>query len=91
MPCALHDPFVSSAQPESSTRVFLTLRVAPHFEVDRATSNVPFVALLRGSQSWERLGDELKWVNAGVGLTIALGLATRRMARRSPDYSLVRR
>ena len=60
-------------------------------EVDRVTSNVPFVALLRGKQSFEKLGDELKWVNAGVGLTIALGLATRRFVRRSPDYSLVRK
>eukprot|EP00621_Florenciella_sp_RCC1693_P010660 CAMPEP_0182530468 /NCGR_PEP_ID=MMETSP1323-20130603/5932_1 /TAXON_ID=236787 /ORGANISM="Florenciella parvula, Strain RCC1693" /LENGTH=87 /DNA_ID=CAMNT_0024739767 /DNA_START=10 /DNA_END=270 /DNA_ORIENTATION=- len=29
-------------------------------EVDRATSNVPFVALLRGKQSFEKLSDELK-------------------------------
>lgn len=45
---------------------------------EAVTSNVPFLALLSGSQSWSNLYYETKWTNAG--LSLALLLATRRIS-----------
>ncbi|KAJ3230084.1 CAAX prenyl protease [Chytriomyces hyalinus] len=42
------------------------------------TSLIPFWALVTGKQKWSDLCDEVKWVNAGVGLLGALLLAKRR-------------
>lgn len=46
--------------------------------VDAVTSNVPFVALVMGRQSWSALADELKWSNAAIGVGVATLLAIRR-------------
>jgi uncharacterized membrane protein len=35
-------------------------------EKEEKTSNIPFVALLTGKQSWEPLLTEIKWENAGI-------------------------
>ena len=50
-------------------------------EKDHVTSNIPFLALVLGRQSWSALGDEIKWTNAGIGVTLAciLALITRRV------------
>ncbi|KAJ3076441.1 CAAX prenyl protease [Podochytrium sp. JEL0797] len=42
------------------------------------TSLLPFGALLTGRQSWKVAGEELKGVNAGVGVVAALWLASKR-------------
>jgi hypothetical protein len=53
-------------------------------DLDKQTSNVPFAAMLLGNQkegvlgSFVGLADEIKWLNAGVAATVALGLAARR-------------
>jgi uncharacterized membrane protein len=41
-------------------------------KIDMVTSNVPFVALINGHQSWDKLYNELKFVNCGLFLTTAL-------------------
>ena len=51
-------------------------------EKDAVTSNVPFVALLAGHQSWSVLASEMKWLNASVAVTVAAALATRRFRAR---------
>ena len=50
-------------------------------EVDAVTSNVPFVALLQGHQSWGQLGAEMKWLNASLGVLGAVLLALARRGR----------
>jgi len=47
-------------------------------EVDAVTSNVPFVALSTGKQSWVALGEELKWTNVALALFTSALLALRR-------------
>lgn len=49
-------------------------------EYERITSNTPFAALLTGRQSWSKLFDETKWVNAGLAVTIA-GIRFLRVLR----------
>lgn len=51
-------------------------------EMEEKTSNIPFLALLRGSQDWGSVRDELKLSNAGIGLSMAAFLAMRRFRRR---------
>jgi uncharacterized membrane protein len=41
-------------------------------EKDHKTSLIPFVALFQGKQSWKDLGEELKWLNASVGVIVSL-------------------
>jgi len=53
--------------------------LTPEFE--RITSNIPFMALLRGKQSWSELYNEIKWTNASVGVSIALAFALRNLRR----------
>lgn len=48
-------------------------------EADAQTSNVPFLAMLRGAQSFETLMSEMKWTNAGLGALTATLLAMRRL------------
>jgi hypothetical protein len=50
-------------------------------EREAVTSNVPFVSLVTGKQSWSKLADELKWTNAGVAALIGLGFAVRQFKR----------
>jgi len=50
-------------------------------EREAVTSNVPFVALVAGKQSWSKLADEIKWSNAGVAALIGLGLALRQLKK----------
>lgn len=45
------------------------------------TSNIPFVALLNGSQSWKQLDKEIKWSNASIGVALAALAALSRMRR----------
>ncbi|RHY26209.1 hypothetical protein DYB32_007800 [Aphanomyces invadans] len=56
-------------------------------ELDQATyektSLLPFVALAQHG-GWEDLADKLPWVNIGVGVAFALGLARRRMVMLKP-------
>ena len=55
-------------------------------EVDARTSNVPFAALLMGSQEdswlggWTKLGEEVKGLNAVAALALALALQRGRSA-----------
>ena len=52
-------------------------------DVDAVTSNLPFVALLQGRQSWSALAEEVKWLNCSVAVAGALLLALgRRYGRR---------
>jgi uncharacterized membrane protein len=50
-------------------------------EREAVTSNVPFVALVAGKQSWSKLADEIKWSNAGVAALLGLGLALRQLKK----------
>ena len=50
-------------------------------EREAVTSNVPFVALASGSQSWTKLADEFKWMNAGAAALIGLGFALRQLKK----------
>ena len=52
-------------------------------EVDAVTSNVPFLALITGQQSWKALGEEMKWLNAAVGL---LGTGLLAISRRGRGF-----
>lgn len=47
-------------------------------EKDRTTSNIPFIALLSGNQSWALLMNEMKWSNAGIAVLLALALALKK-------------
>lgn len=53
--------------------------LTPEFE--GITSNIPFIALLSGKQSWIDLYNEIKWTNASIGLSIALAFAVRNLRR----------
>lgn len=48
-------------------------------EIEESTSNIPFLALLRGSQSWDSLSNEIKWTNAAMAVSAATLFALRRM------------
>ncbi len=48
-------------------------------EMDKVTSNVPFVALVNGKQRWSALRDETKWTNAALATILALSFALKRM------------
>lgn len=48
-------------------------------EMDAQTSNVPFLAMIRGAQSVDALLSEIKWTNAGLGATVAALIALRRL------------
>jgi hypothetical protein len=48
-------------------------------EIEEKTSNIPFVALLTGRQSWQSLHEEMKWTNAGIAMSLAALLALRRI------------
>jgi len=50
-------------------------------EREAVTSNVPFAALATGRQSWSKLADEFKWMNAGAAVLLGLGLALRQLKR----------
>lgn len=50
-------------------------------EQESKTSNIPFVALLQGRQSWSALMDEMKWTNAGMAVTAAALIALRNAKR----------
>ena len=50
-------------------------------EMDAITSNIPFIALLSGKQSWSSLYDEIKWSNAGIGVAVAIAFALRNIRR----------
>jgi hypothetical protein len=51
-------------------------------EVEAVTSNVPFLALITGQQSWVALGGEIKLLNAAVALLGAGLLAVGRRGRK---------
>jgi uncharacterized membrane protein len=48
-------------------------------EVDDVTSNVPFLAIIRGKQSLCKVTEEMKWTNASLALLGAVALAARRL------------
>ena len=48
-------------------------------EKDATTSNIPFLALISGKQKWSDVVNEAKIVNAGVGITVGLVLALKRI------------
>jgi uncharacterized membrane protein len=50
-------------------------------EKDAVTSNVPFLALVTGKQSWSALRDEVKWTNAGLAALAAVPLTLRQIKR----------
>eukprot|EP01084_Bolivina_argentea_P201640 344647_1 len=43
-------------------------------EMDSKTSLIPFIALLKGEQNWKDLWNEMKHVNASIGLVTAMYL-----------------
>ncbi len=50
-------------------------------EREAVTSNVPFAALITGKQSWSKLADEFKWMNAGAAALVGLGFALRQLKK----------
>ena len=48
-------------------------------ERESMTSNVPFVALLQGTQDWSRLSEELKWTNAAIATLGAVAMGIKRI------------
>jgi uncharacterized membrane protein len=48
-------------------------------EREAVTSNIPFLALLQGKQSWAALADEVKWTNAGIAGLAAVAMGLRRL------------
>jgi hypothetical protein len=50
-------------------------------EREAVSSNVPFVALATGKQSWSKLAGEFKWMNAGAAALLGLGFALRQLKR----------
>lgn len=48
-------------------------------EMDHATSNVPFLALLQGRQAAGDLVKEIKWTNAAIAVLTAAIIAARRL------------
>jgi uncharacterized membrane protein len=48
-------------------------------EMDAQTSNVPFLAMIRGAQSVDALMSEMKWTNAGLGVAAAALMTLRRL------------
>lgn len=48
-------------------------------DMEAISSNVPFVALLTGRQSWKKLNEEMKWTNAGLAVAVAASIALKRM------------
>ena len=59
-------------------------------ERDAATSNVPFGAFVRGKQSLTQLVSEIKWVNVGCAVGLAVLLHAARM-RRLPLHGMIRK
>lgn len=47
-------------------------------EYEELTSNIPFLALILGRQSWTNLSKEMRWSNAAIALAIAAKLALKR-------------
>lgn len=45
------------------------------------TSNIPFLRLLEGKQSWKDLSDELKWSNATISMFISSSIVMLRKVR----------
>ena len=41
---------------------------------ERTTSNIPFLALVAGKQDWEKLVNEIKWLNGGLATLFVLAL-----------------
>ena len=50
-------------------------------EKEEKTSNIPFVALLLGKQSWNSLQQEIKWENASIAIVGTSLIALRRFRR----------
>lgn len=48
-------------------------------EQEESTSNIPFVALIRGKQSFQDLWKEFKWTNAAMALAGGVLLACKRL------------
>jgi uncharacterized membrane protein len=48
-------------------------------EREAVTSNIPFVALLQGKQSFQEVADEMRWTNAALAALAGVGLALRRI------------
>lgn len=48
-------------------------------ERDRVTSNIPFLALVTGKQSWSELSKETKWSNAGVASLLSIVLFLKKI------------
>lgn len=48
-------------------------------EIEKSTSNIPFLALLKGSQSWDNLKKEMKWTNPAMAVSLAALFALRRI------------
>lgn len=50
-------------------------------EMEQKSSNVPFLALAQGRQSWTKLGEEIKWSNAMIAMALSAMIFVRRPAR----------
>lgn len=48
-------------------------------EMEDRTSNIPFLALITGKQSWSDLSHEVKWTNTGIAAAIAVSLFLKRI------------
>ena len=43
--------------------------------------NLPFLAFLRGKQTFSELNEEMKWSNAAIAVILASGLALRKLKK----------
>jgi uncharacterized membrane protein len=50
-------------------------------EQELSTSNIPFLALLSGSQQWMSLAADMKWTNAAIASALTLAVAARRFKK----------
>jgi uncharacterized membrane protein len=48
-------------------------------QMEKETSNIPFAALFTGKQSWQNLGEEMKWTNAAIAVGAGAAFALRRL------------
>ena len=74
---SLNTPLILSL----NTSLIHSLNTPLSLEREHETSNLPFVALISGRQSWTPLLDELKWNNVGLAVATMIPIAMRQMKR----------
>lgn len=69
---------VGSTHQDSRFRRGMGGELSPEMEAE--SSNLPFLALLQGRQSWAKLGQEVKWSNAMAAMALSAFIFIRRPA-----------